>query len=188
MPEFLAVIKVLSSLGGPTDPGFHPPGIGGPGSGLHPGWPTVPGWGGSLPGGPIGGVDPGYNPPGIIVPPPGSKPPEGIEPPPPGTTVPLPTPPGGQVTNPIVVPEYILCELSWCRLDRSRQTRNRRAEVMSHPKSIVVSGQHLDNLIAHIEAHDYCPICDADPDVDHSSHLDTCPLAVLLADGGEEAE
>ena len=73
--------------GGPVDPGYSPPWAQVPPQRPIAGWPIVPGWGGSLPGGggfpgQGGPVDPGYSPPWAQIPveppiePPPVKPPE----------------------------------------------------------------------------------------------------------------
>jgi hypothetical protein len=59
---------------GPADPGYSPPWAQVPPQRPVAGWPVVPGWGGSLPGGggfpgQGGPVDPGYSPPWAQVPP-----------------------------------------------------------------------------------------------------------------------
>jgi hypothetical protein len=64
MQPFYALISPMQQGGGPVDPGYNPPGVGGPGSrppgqgggpvdpGYSPPWARPP-------------VDPGYNPPGV---------------------------------------------------------------------------------------------------------------------------
>ncbi len=59
--------------GGPVDPGYSPPWAQVPPQRPIAGWPIVPGWGGSLPGGggfpgQGGPVDPGYSPPWAQIP------------------------------------------------------------------------------------------------------------------------
>jgi hypothetical protein len=92
---FLALITPLAQgPSGPVDPGYNPPGIGGPGSGLRPTHPIAPGGGGNWGqagdpgyGIPERPVDPGYGvpiggrpvpTPPIYFPPEGSQPPLGI--------------------------------------------------------------------------------------------------------------
>jgi hypothetical protein len=113
MQPFFALITPLSSGGGPVDPGYNPPGVGGPGSGQPPvagwpgGWPGLGVGGGPMPGGgwtpgtppprpyPGGGVDPGYGIPGGV---PGTRPPPGGVDPGYGWT------PGAHPSHPIVFP------------------------------------------------------------------------------------